>query len=94
MDKWQFVMVYGFGIIGLGLGLGSFTACFLLRVFCFFSFAVGFLYPPLSFVFSSILFSLISYGVHCTESLSYALFIPIFFPFFFLKNWAAHAERT
>lgn len=53
MGTWQYVMVYGFGIIGFGLGLGSFcrlpsSSGFFFCLFCPF-FCAGFLYPPVIF---------------------------------------------
>lgn len=54
MGTWQYVMIYGFGIIGLGLGLGSF--CRLLSssgflLFYLFSFWLLIRYIPLLFFF-------------------------------------------
>ena len=91
-------MVYGFGIIGFGIGLGSFcrlssSSGFLLFFGLFF--CAGFSISPLSFGFflvffwPCILFPLdFEHPLSCTASLFYALFILVFLlSLFFLKTW-------
>lgn len=60
MGTWQYVMVYGFGIIGFGLGLGSFcrlpsSSGFFFCLFVFF-FVLVFYIPPVIFLALCILF--------------------------------------